>query len=275
MGTVIDFDRATWTCYDALIDIFFSDWNALEENNDFRAEIKRYIGAYSTNKTCKVLHLNEDQLTKINYLVDITQRLTKQPLSELYETPLVWIKFAFIALGKGATISEKFIRRYARWRLTRAITHGAETVIHKVDNSSNKTNNNNLVIAGHRFSGFTLDLFLFSKKIPLNLGNRTHWKLSGTNTSKTKRQKLASVMEVSGTNLTNNVAYCLETAVATGRIPDLRNEKIQGRFLCDISRKELTKRLMRNFKSHLPYSESAILRTLSTFVACPGYRIKN
>lgn len=275
MGTVVDFDRAKWTCGDALTAIFFSDWKVQGDDNNFYAEIQRCITAYAENKNCKALLLNEDQLTEIRNLINIVATKTDQPISKLSENPIVWIKFAFTAMGEGATLSESFIRRYARWRLTRAITHGAETIVHKIKSTDKKIQNNNFAIAGHKFAGLPLDRFLFSKKIPLNLGKEINWKLSSAHTSKTKQQELASVKEVSGTNVTNNVAYCLEAAVATGRIPDLHKEKIQGRFLCDISRKQLTSRLMKLFKNRLPYSESSILRTLSTFVACPGYRIKN
>lgn len=274
MEAVIDFDRARWTCCDALINIFFSDWKVCGSGDQFRAEIQRHITAYAENKNCKILRLSESQVTKIHNLVDLVKAETELPLTKIEEAPAVWIKFAFIATENGAAISEKFIRCYARWRLSRTIAYGAETIAQIPSSTSNNRENVKFTIAGHRFLGIPFDQFLFSRTIPLNIGEGIPWKLSARCTSKTKQQRLASVKIASGTNVTNSVAYCLESAATTRKIAELHNTKIQGRFLCDISRKELTIRLMKIYKRRLPYSESSIFRTLSTFVACPRYRLK-
>jgi len=272
MNIAINFNSATWTCSDALSYIFFSDRSEPVKNNISSADIQRYITAYSENKNCKMPRIYKDSPIEINRLIELLSNQSTPPLNNLSDAPLAWVKFAFFAMRNGIALSDHFIRQYARWRLTRVVTHGPETILNNIDSTKTEEQNKPILIARQKFLGDPIDLFLFSNKTPFRLGNGTVWKLSGANTSKSSQQKLALVKEATGTNLTNNVAYCLETAASNRLISGLHNKTFKGRFLCDLSRKELTKILMKRFKSRLRYSESSIFRTLSTFVACPGYR---
>lgn len=274
MGTVIDFERETWSCCDALINIFFSDWDELNDDENLRFEIRSYIASYPTNKNCKPPNLSEDRLKNIRSLIDTLHPISKRPVSRLLEPPLVWIKFAFFANRNGVILSETFIKAYAQWRLTRSITYGPETIVQTMGPPRKIIENRPFAIARHKFLGHPLDRFLLSSRVPLVLGEGAEWKISGAQTSKTNKQKLDAVKTATGENLTNNLIYCLETAVASGRIPALHNKKVEGRFLCDITKEELAILLMKVFKHRLPYRETSIKRALSTFVACPGYRLK-
>jgi hypothetical protein len=73
------------------------------------------------------------------------------------------------------------------------------------------------------------------------------------------------------TGVHERISECI-TKAARDKTIGLSGKMIGERYKCSLSREEFAKQLMSRFSKQLQCRESTIIRTLSTLIACPGYR---
>lgn len=288
MKISINFNSDSWACGDALVNIFFSDWAEVREEDVYRSSVKACVLFHVTNtdKHCDILEDKEEQ--SVSDIIKKLKILSPALKENLHRSPLVWTRLAFSALRNNAHPSDFFLDRLARWRFRRTLKNGPETVTceTRINQDQKKIN-----IDGQAFYGYTLDQFFLSPKIQADLCSVTQWKLvpaiSGdfakpflakqirqkkTALPDTKPQK--STAENVGRSALTKIQKCITHAAENKTIEELQKDKIGTRYLCSISRAKLAKKLHRKYGAKLKCRESTILRALSDFVACPNYRKK-
>lgn len=111
------------------------------------------------------------------------------------------------------------------------------------------------------------------RTVPARLDSDMDWVLlpEGRDVDKgiAKRKKVERII---GANAYQVIEACIREAATQKKIVGLRNEKIDGRYVCDKTRLELAQSLRRRFRKKVIYEESTVVRVLSDFVACPRHR---
>ncbi len=111
MSLQIDFNANRWTRSDALLWIFFSDWEELRTEPNFFESMAERVTALILGEAypCSDLHQDDEQFVQsiIEPLIEAIPVLRK---TENANT-LLWIRFAFTALRNGISPSNYFMNK--------------------------------------------------------------------------------------------------------------------------------------------------------------------
>ncbi len=284
MKMAINFNSNTWTCGDALVDIFFSDWKEVREDETYRKVVKDcvlfYVASNKQDQDSGILQ--EEEEDRVASVITQLKKLSPAPSSRLIASPLVWTRFAFTALRHEIAPADYFLSRYARWRFGRMLNIGLETVL-KMQPENRDIPQRELNLDGQKFSGYTIDEFMFNQNTHADLGSKTQWVLvTAQAVARGRQQRKNAILqngtkpkrtneEIVGAHAYKRIADCIKVAVKDRLIDGLHRKKIDGRYECSITRSVLAERLFGKFPN-IGCSEATIVKALSDFVACPGSR---
>lgn len=270
MRHAINFDSENWSCCDALVDIYFSDWREALEDDAFRADLIRCIVFHIKHESSDSQYFDKKDE---RYIKTVIARLKKRAteLVTLPEAcPLVWLRFAVTSLRHSTSPSQYFLKTYEQWRFERLRINGFEK-IRKTQAESKMQSD--ILINGKHHTGYSIDQFLILNIEDANLGTKSRWLLFNESTASIKNGRKQSTTRCVGANAFAVIRNCIETAAENKQIPGLHQQRIGDRYQSDISRTELASKLKKEFGKRLHFSEETIVRAVSSFVACPGYRI--
>lgn len=281
MKMAINFNSNTWACGDALVDIFFSDWKEVRGVEAYRMVVRNCVLFYvaSNDPASDSGFLEEKEENRVASLIGKLTKFFPELSAELKVSPLVWTRFAFTALRHAIAPADYFLSSYARWRFGRMLNIGLETVTKMQSENSKRI----FKFGDQNFSGYTLDEFMFSQSIQASLDSKTQWVLvTAQKAARGKQQYKAAGIEngakpkrtiedIVGAHAYKRIADCIKSAAENRTIDGLQRKKIEGRYECSIARGFLAERLFDKFPD-IGCSEATIVKALSDFVACPGYR---
>jgi len=254
------FDASSWSRSDAIFWMFLTnnDSNTNEKTRQKTvAAVTAYFDKNSQSKISPTLTSEQQILKKLSNQFPEVKRVNQA-------SPLLWIKFGFMALAAEITLTNHFIRKYSLWRFERTLRYGAELVT-----NANKENQRLAFSIGNQtYEGYPLDGFLLSKIKDTDLSSKADWQLTKAIRLKSNRTLSDNV----GSLALATIKKCIDIAAKGKDFPEIKKTKIDGRYPCTITREDLTEELSDYFKNDLPYRESTIFRSISKFVACPKAR---
>lgn len=288
----ISFGDAEWTAREALVKIFFSDFQGDWEDQGYVNELGEYALSIIEKGRCDAPKVLADQKESIRTLIrELSENENLPTIRKENWTapPLIWLRFAFQALTHGIEPSRRFLQCYTRWRFERTLTNGLET-IHQTGGVKHGGKARSFRIGDRKFEGYTLDDFLLNKNIRTDPGSKTKWELcvvpglndtqesASLNTPTKKSGKLTAnetrdTRTIVGARAYTIIGECIDDAAQSGYPRrGLSKRKIDGRYKSSLSRPAFIAKLLKHYKEELPYAESTIRRAITDFVAFPNYR---
>ncbi len=274
MIRLFDYNANQWRREDALVLLFFSDWEEIQNNPAFRSSVKERIAFCIENQGAFKSSLDEKYEVIIQATIQKLTELSPTLRTTKKASRLVWIRFAFTALRGSISPSEYFLERYARWRFKRSSENPGETIIRLSDTTISSLEPETFGIKPDIDRRYLFDCFFLMKNIPADLDCKSEWGYSPSPRKKDVKSAALEIADVIGTHALKNISDCINIAAKNGFIRGLKNNKINNRFESSISRSALAKILLKKYRRKLPYRESTVVKALSEFVACPNYRIR-
>ena len=270
---------ASWTCVNALFEMFFSNRNNYSSNKISREDIRSLIAKHlSGSKTTNARLCHQDNVLigeKVNALLEIEPRLKfKRAMSRIS-----WYRFGFRAQLHKAVLSNSFIKDFGNWRLMLSLTGKSHTVC-DLGSGIDKTPTLPITIANTAFKGYTIDRFFHCADRIRLFSDKIDWQLVRTelvgahvikSTSKTSSPK-RPVKNTVGANSYIAIEKCIAIAAKDEKFLWIQDKKVGDRYPSTVTRDELAELLLGKFSSILTCSKSVIKRALSDFVSGPKAR---
>lgn len=268
----INFNADRWQRSDALLWIFFSDWEELETDAIFFNEMANCINALILDKTAAWPTLPSEDKVAVMSIISKLKTITPAINKTNDANTLLWIRFAFTALRNGLCPSNTFMNAYARWRYKLLTEEPCRKILRLVEMNSNNEKSQNTIINGEKYESYSLDRFFITKSIQAVINSPSKWLLSPLKKRKTIDKKKRSIKDIVGQVAYRLIQESIIDAAKYKKIRGLLNIKIEGRYKSEISRDNLAIALMTKYKTISDIRKSTIIRTISEFAACPNYR---
>lgn len=279
------FDDDCWDCGDALVNIFFSDWDELKSSKN-RARRKKVgtellcflSGPIRNERKQQMLdkHLNE-----IRRLIESIKNSSVPIEDNMRLAPIVWMKLSMQLSVTGIPIAKSFLRRYGKWRdehqqqeklaLVVPVTRDGE-----LPNAPEITSNKNGSSIGLALDVFILtDIVDFQKRawtiqyVTCDVSESAPKNGIQNITNKPKR----TTKEVVGAGVYLEVKECIKKAAERQLIRnELRRKPREKRYIYSGTRQDLLERLRQVFPKKLKFSDKVCIQAISEFAACGKYK---
>ncbi len=267
-----------WKRSNALLFLYFSDSQLLRTSPVLLGLAADYIDAQLTGTRWSGRGLGDRDLadainSKITKLKDVEAGLGRLRRANR----LLWIRFAFQNMLKSIAPTQDFLDWFAMWRYD--VATGVPTgktsrfIVSQRERTNPSANRSTFDYEDKRYPCYPIDYFFLNRSVPARLDSDMDWVLlpEGRDVDKgiAKRKKVERII---GANAYQVIEACIREAATQKKIVGLRNEKIDGRYVCEKTRLELAQSLRRRFRKKVIYEESTVVRVLSDFVACPRHR---
>ena len=245
---------ATWKCSRALARMYF-------ENSDYAVianQIEQYWkhGELDSNMSANA-HKDEgwkriEMIRKMHPELDLSQR----------RSAVCWFRFGFLLQSRGVSLSDRFLKNYARWRKMSSTELGGTTVQLKTEKTVWNDKSKRL--------SYPLDYFLhapnledISAEIEVKLIHDIAEKISAAG-----RKKETTADHV-GKHALQLIGEKIKEAATGAKIRGLTSTKEKGRYICHLSRRELADNLYKKFSVlKRQFKVSVIARAVGDFAAC-------
>lgn len=272
MSLQIDFNADRWTRSNALLWIFFSDWEELETDVAFFDEMAKCVTALILDKPENWPNIPQEDKQTVLSIIDKLYEITPAIRKTKDANTLLWIRFAFTALRNGIYPSNNFMNAYARWRHERSVEEPCRKIIRLVDGISKSEKSLNIFIKKIEYESYSLDSFLITESIPADINSTSHWLIFPSKRQTPRVKKKRDIKDIIGRVAYHLIQDSIIDAAKYGKIRGLLNNKIDGRYESTISRDDLAIALKAKYIKTLVDRESTIVRAISEFVACPNHR---
>ena len=267
-----------WKRSYALLFLYFSDSQLLRTSPVLVGRTADYIDAHLTGRRWSGGGLGDRELADvINSKVAKLRDVEAVVGGVKQANRLLWIRFAFQNMLKSIAPTQDFLDWFAMWRYD--VATGVPTgktsrfIVSQRERLNPSSNRSTFDYEDKRYPCYPIDYFFLNRSVPARLDSDMDWVLlpEGRDVDKgiAKRKKVERII---GANAYQVIEACIREAATQRKIVGLRNEKIDGRYVCDKTRLELAQALRRRFRKKVIYEESTVVRVLSDFVACPRHR---
>ncbi len=274
---VFQCDSDIWKRSNALLFIYLSDSQVLKTNPEIFRQAVQSIECHVTGRRYAGVLGDRDLADKLKW-IGTELRNSESVLEKVGRSSrLLWIRFAFQNMLKSIAPTQDFLDWFAMWRydVATGVPPGKTSrfIVSQRERLNPSAKRSTFDYADKRYPCYPIDYFFLNRSVPARLDSEMDWVLlpEGRDVDK-KIAKRKKVEQIIGANAYEVIEACIREAAAQKKIVGLRNEKIDGRYVCDKTRLELAQALRRRFRRKVKYEESTIVRVLSDFVACPRHR---
>ena len=264
--------NCTWTCVEALYEMFFSDLDNYSSDGISTKDIRSLIAKNLSGSTATNPGLCHQDNILICEKVDTILKIEPRLKPQVGMSRISWYRFGFRAQLDQVALSNNFVKSFGRWRLRLSLTGKAHTVCNL--GIGRKTPKKQTDIGIAKFSGFTMDNFFHSAKKITLFSDNIKWQLTrldskekrnGASDSKANPRK-RSIEEIVGARNYIAIKECISIAARDGKFYEIEAKKIEGRYPSTVTRDELAELLLSRFPERLACPKSVIKRALSEFV---------
>lgn len=252
MLNVKSFEKDNWKCSFALARMLFDEG----ELSTLSSKIRDFMNQREGEPANLFPDGNEGAVEQLAKIRDQTPSLPPN----LKAHPVLWTRFAFSLQRQGCQLSDRFLECYAKWRKDSSHAYGGSNVCWTAIQGDHK--------------GVTtscpLDYFLHAPNLGVDVGtSKVSITLKGTFTGLPDQPIRDDPYENHvGPHSLNLIKKYVITAVVNGSIKGLTSNTENGRYICYLSRRELTIALKSKYlKAQRPSTET-IFRGIGKFVAC-------
>ena len=251
-------DFRTWDCPHALARLLFEEG----EIDELARLIKRFLmrGKLTTDQ-----QFPEGSNDALKQLGRIWNGYPSLDIS-LRQSPILWMRFAFMLQRKGETLSDRFVRVYALWRRQHSKDLGG-TMVHWRIRDPLKGGLEEAIQC-------PLDYFMHAPNLGVDIESQIDISLNHDFVSKPARFKKESTSDHVGRHARLVIQDCITDAAVRNRITGLTAERDEGRYICHLKRTQLATQLRLRYPAAKQFAISTIIRTVSDFVACSRPRRK-
>ena len=261
------FSDETWSIYEAIIEIFFSDSLEVQRDSGYKAKLVKGLTERSrSERSPTFFDLSVEDKARLEPIIEGLKKGGVE-LTEKYP-PIYWVRYSRqVSLAIHLSCSSQFFRSFGEWRLKTEDKNGLMTLVAKNNPTEKLSKSNSRTM--------TLDQYILDPEISDDI----EWDIKYLTTHSSKQKptlKHRETRDIVGAHLYDAVQKCVEEA-ANGkvRILGFTGEKIGDRFGYRFRRRTLASKLLKKFSKRLSNrSVNAITQALSDFVACPGYSSK-
>lgn len=248
-----DIGVATWQCARALAHLYFDSSNSevVAKQIEFYWKSGVFGRDVSANAQKDIGWKQIEIIKRIHSRLDLSSK----------RIAVRWFRFGFLLQRRGVSLSDRFLKRYARWRQESSTQFGGTTVQWRVG----KVQRGDSVILE-----YPLDYFLHAPDLDENIFDDIEVELLddiADGASSGERRKKTTSDHV-GRHAQRLIGEKIKEAVRGAKISGLTSKKEKERYVCHLTRLELAHKLQAKFSAMSHLSTSTIVRAVGDFVAC-------
>lgn len=277
------FDDEYWDSGDALVNIFFSDWDELKKHRARRKIagelLWKFLDEPIDNRPKQPVL--ENHLQEISHLAESIKNTCPTIECKTRFAPVVWIKLAMSLSVAGMPIAKNFLRRYGKWRNKHQQQEKLALVVPvardgELPNAPEITSNKNDSSIGLALDVFMLtDIVDFQKRAwTIQYGTSdVNGSAPKTGMQNMKNKPKRTTKDVVGAGVYLEVEECITSAAQDRLIRnELQRKPREKRFIYSGTRRDLLERLRQVFPKKLKFSDQVCIQAISDFAACRKYK---